>query len=100
MENPDATGANTSATVAKFTARQAGQPYAGTQTLDKETLLAAVRASAAHGIPTVIHVGRWQDVRDAVYEAGLKRIRPCTMTTITTLVALLPVLFVTVTSTL
>jgi hypothetical protein len=37
VANPDATGANTSATVAKFTARQAGQPFAGTQTLDKET---------------------------------------------------------------
>jgi Cu(I)/Ag(I) efflux system membrane protein CusA/SilA len=33
-----------------------------------------------------------EDVRSAIYEAGLKRIRPCTMTTITTLVALLPVL--------
>ena len=33
-----------------------------------------------------------EDVRNAIYEAGLKRIRPCTMTTITTLVALLPVL--------
>ncbi|GAB5444698.1 MAG: hypothetical protein Fues2KO_50470 [Fuerstiella sp.] len=32
------------------------------------------------------------DIRDAIYEAGLKRIRPCMMTTITTLVALLPVL--------
>ena len=32
------------------------------------------------------------DIREAIYEAGLKRIRPCTMTTITTLVALLPVL--------
>jgi Cu(I)/Ag(I) efflux system membrane protein CusA/SilA len=32
------------------------------------------------------------DIRSAIYEAGLKRIRPCTMTTITTLVALLPVL--------
>ncbi len=32
------------------------------------------------------------DIRNAIYEAGLKRIRPCTMTTITTLVALLPVL--------
>ncbi len=32
------------------------------------------------------------DVRNAIYEAGLKRIRPCTMTTMTTLVALLPVL--------
>lgn len=33
-----------------------------------------------------------EDIRDAIYEAGLKRIRPCMMTTITTLVALLPVL--------
>ncbi len=32
------------------------------------------------------------DIRTAIYEAGLKRIRPCMMTTITTLVALLPVL--------
>jgi Cu(I)/Ag(I) efflux system membrane protein CusA/SilA len=36
-----------------------------------------------------------EDIRDAIYEAGLKRIRPCTMTTITTLVALLPVLLAT-----
>ncbi len=33
-----------------------------------------------------------EDIRTAIYEAGLKRIRPCTMTTITTIVALLPVL--------
>ncbi|MFN3193968.1 MAG: efflux RND transporter permease subunit [Aureliella sp.] len=33
-----------------------------------------------------------QDVRDTIYEAGLKRIRPCVMTTVTTLVALLPVM--------
>ncbi len=32
------------------------------------------------------------DIRSAIYEAGLKRIRPCTMTTVTTIVALLPVL--------
>lgn len=32
------------------------------------------------------------DIRDAIYEAGLKRIRPCMMTTITTLAALVPVL--------
>jgi Cu(I)/Ag(I) efflux system membrane protein CusA/SilA len=32
------------------------------------------------------------DIRNAIYEAGLKRIRPCMMTTITTLVALVPVL--------
>jgi hypothetical protein len=32
IPNPDATGVNTSATVAKFTALQAGQRYAGTET--------------------------------------------------------------------
>lgn len=32
------------------------------------------------------------DIREAIYQAGLKRIRPCMMTTITTIVALLPVL--------
>ena len=33
IANPDATGANTSATVAKFTALQAGNPYAGCESL-------------------------------------------------------------------
>ncbi len=33
-----------------------------------------------------------ESLRSAIYEAGLKRIRPCTMTTVTTLVALVPVL--------
>lgn len=33
-----------------------------------------------------------QDVRDAAVEAGLRRIRPCLMTTFTTLIALIPVL--------
>ncbi len=33
-----------------------------------------------------------EDIRSAIYEAGLKRIRPCMMTTITTLAALVPVL--------
>ena len=33
-----------------------------------------------------------EDVRNAIYEAGLKRVRPCMMTTITTIVALIPVL--------
>jgi len=32
------------------------------------------------------------DLRDAIYHAGLKRIRPCMMTTLTTLAALVPVL--------
>jgi Cu(I)/Ag(I) efflux system membrane protein CusA/SilA len=33
-----------------------------------------------------------EDIRNAIYEAGLKRIRPCMMTTVTTIVALIPVL--------
>ncbi len=33
-----------------------------------------------------------EDLREAVYDAGLKRIRPCVMTTLTTIFALLPVL--------
>lgn len=36
-----------------------------------------------------------QDIRDAVVEAGLKRIRPCLMTTFTTVIALVPVLIAT-----
>lgn len=36
-----------------------------------------------------------QDIRDTIYEAGLKRIRPCMMTTVTTLAALIPVLIAT-----
>jgi Cu(I)/Ag(I) efflux system membrane protein CusA/SilA len=32
------------------------------------------------------------DLRNAIYEAGLKRIRPCMMTTMTTLAALVPIL--------
>lgn len=33
-----------------------------------------------------------QQLRETVHEAGMKRVRPCLMTTVTTLVALLPVL--------
>ena len=37
-----------------------------------------------------------EDIRGAIYAAGLKRIRPCTMTTATTLIALLPGLLLSV----
>lgn len=33
-----------------------------------------------------------EDIRNTIHEAGLKRIRPCMMTTITTLIALMPVI--------
>ncbi|WDQ18084.1 efflux RND transporter permease subunit [Rhodopirellula sp. P2] len=36
-----------------------------------------------------------EDIRNTVYEAGLKRIRPCMMTTVTTLAALIPVMIAT-----
>jgi Cu(I)/Ag(I) efflux system membrane protein CusA/SilA len=36
-----------------------------------------------------------QDIREATVQAGLKRVRPCLMTTATTLVALLPIMFAT-----
>ena len=36
-----------------------------------------------------------KDIRDAVVQAGLRRIRPCLMTTCTTIIALLPVLLAT-----
>ena len=37
-------------------------------------------------------IGNVEDLRNAIYEAGLKRIRPCVMTTLTTIFALLPVM--------
>ncbi len=40
-------------------------------------------------------LGSIEDIRDAVVTAGLKRIRPCLMTTLTTVIALLPVLLAT-----
>ncbi len=38
-------------------------------TVDEATLAATVATAREHGIPTVVHVGTWQDVADAV-EAG------------------------------
>lgn len=37
--------------------------------IDRETLEAAVAAAAEHGLPTVVHVRSWRDVREAA-EAG------------------------------
>ncbi len=38
-------------------------------TIDKKTFQAAIQAAKTHDLPTVIHVGSWQDIRDAI-EAG------------------------------
>jgi len=51
-----------------------------------------VMATYIHQVLRRKRITSVQQVRDAVYEAGLRRIRPCVMTTVTTLAALLPVL--------
>jgi hypothetical protein len=62
IANPDATGANTSATVAKFTARQAGQPFAGTNTSDLPTFTLGASNSC-------VKIKVWKSV---VSDVGLK----------------------------
>ena len=51
-----------------------------------------VMASYIHDRLKCRHIRSVGELRQVIYEAGLKRIRPCVMTTITTLAALLPVL--------
>ncbi|MAI69452.1 MAG: cation transporter [Rhodopirellula sp.] len=54
-----------------------------------------VMATYIHQLMQRRKVSSIEDIRNTVHEAGLKRIRPCMMTTITTLAALLPVLLAT-----
>ena len=54
-----------------------------------------VMATYIHQLIQRRRVRSVEDIRNTVYEAGLKRIRPCMMTTITTLAALVPVLLAT-----
>ncbi|QDV82145.1 efflux RND transporter permease subunit [Planctomycetes bacterium TBK1r] len=54
-----------------------------------------VMATYIHQLLKKRKVGSVDDLRNTVYEAGLKRIRPCMMTTVTTLAALVPVLVAT-----
>ncbi|GIW99231.1 MAG: hypothetical protein KatS3mg111_2564 [Pirellulaceae bacterium] len=51
-----------------------------------------VMATYIHQLLRRRRVHRAEDIRSTIYEAGLKRIRPCVMTTVTTIVALIPVL--------
>ncbi len=62
IANPDATGANTSANVAQFTARQAGQPFAGTITSDLPTF--TLDASNA-----IVRIKVWKAV---ISDVGIK----------------------------
>ncbi|WP_182870654.1 efflux RND transporter permease subunit [Rhodopirellula sp. JC639] len=54
-----------------------------------------VMATYIHQLMKKRKIETIQEIRDTVYEAGLKRIRPCMMTTVTTLAALIPVLLAT-----
>ena len=54
-----------------------------------------VMATYIHQLLKKRKVQSVEDIRNTVYEAGLKRIRPCMMTTVTTLAALVPVLIAT-----
>lgn len=54
-----------------------------------------VMATYIHQLLQKRRIRSIQDIRDSVYEAGLKRIRPCMMTTVTTLAALIPVMLAT-----
>ncbi|WP_372898912.1 efflux RND transporter permease subunit, partial [Stieleria sp.] len=51
-----------------------------------------VMATYVHQLLQKRRITSVQEIRDTVYEAGLKRIRPCVMTTVTTLAALIPVM--------
>lgn len=54
-----------------------------------------VMATYIHQLLQRRKISSVEDIRATVYEAGLKRIRPCMMTTVTTLAALIPVLIAT-----
>ncbi|MBK9937676.1 MAG: hypothetical protein IPP02_04660 [Chitinophagaceae bacterium] len=54
VANPFPTGINTSATVAKFTAQQAGQPYAGCETANSPSGMPIFNIDAAHKIVKIM----------------------------------------------
>ncbi len=54
VANPFPTGINTSATVAKFSAQQAGQPYAGTETANSPAGMPIFNIDAAHRIVKIM----------------------------------------------
>ncbi len=65
IANPDASGINTSATVAKFTALQAGQPWAGTETMHGADLGAFVLDESN----SIIKIKVWKPV---ISDVGIK----------------------------
>jgi len=69
IANPDATGANTSATVASFTALQAGQPWAGCESMHGADL-GSFTFNASN---TVVKIMVWKTV---ISDVGIKFVEP------------------------
>lgn len=70
IANPDATGANTSATVAKFTALQAGNPWAGCESAHGTTDLGSFVLDATNSL---IKIMVWKPV---ISDVGIKLVAP------------------------
>lgn len=68
VANPDPTGINTSATVAKFTALQSGQPFAGCETLHG----AGIGTFTINEQNAIIRIKVWKPV---VSDVGIKLVR-------------------------
>jgi len=68
IDNPDASGINTSANVAKFTALQAGQPFAGCETLHG----AGIGTFTIDESNSIIRIMVWKSV---VSDVGVKLVR-------------------------
>ena len=69
IDNPDATGINTSTTVAQFTALQAGQPWAGTESLHG----ADIGTYTIDATNSTIKILVWKPV---ISDVGIKLVKP------------------------
>lgn len=69
ISNPDMTGINTSATVAKFTARQTGQPWAGCESLHGTD----IGTYSINSSNSTIKIMVWKTV---ISDVGIKLVKP------------------------
>ncbi|MDG2455008.1 MAG: T9SS type A sorting domain-containing protein [Bacteroidia bacterium] len=69
ITNPFQTGINTSTTVAKFTARAAGQPYAGCETQHGSDIGAFTLSAASSVIKIMVY-------KSVISDVGIKLVRP------------------------
>jgi len=69
VANPDMSGANTSSTVAKFTARQAGQPWAGCESLHGSD----IGTFSINASNSTIKIMVWKPI---ISDIGIKLVKP------------------------